>query len=137
MSDNNSDLTLPFSLKESLGLVQLVSYDEEASRVRVEFDARDEFCHSGGVVQGGFVTGWIDAAMAYAIHHKTSYELTPLSLEIKISFLNSARPGRVFAEAWIERLGRSIAFLEGHLLNESGDVIARGSSTVKLFPMNK
>jgi CheY-like chemotaxis protein len=33
-------------------------------------------CHSGGVVQGGFVTGWIDAAMAHAIIAMTGHALT-------------------------------------------------------------
>lgn len=133
MPKNIEKITTPAPLKKAIGEIGVVSFDEEASRIRVEFEAREEFLHAGGVIQGGFVSTWIDLSMAYAIHYKTDFKQTPLSLELKISFLNPAMPGKVFAEAWIVKMGRSIAFLEGHLLNESGEVIATGSSTVKLF----
>lgn len=135
MSNNKQKLTLPTPLKQALGFVNLISFDRETSRIQLEFDAREEFLHGGGVVQGGFVTGWIDSAMAYLIHMKSDYAQTPLSLELKISFLSPTLPGKVFAEAWIVKQGRSIGFLEGRLLNESGDVLATGSSSVKLFSL--
>ncbi|MBV9044440.1 MAG: PaaI family thioesterase, partial [Alphaproteobacteria bacterium] len=97
--------------------------------------ARPDHCHSGGIVQGGFVTGWIDAAMAHVVIAKSGRTLSPLSLEIKISFLQSAKPGRVIAEGWIERMGKTTAFLEGRLLNEQGDVLAKGTSTARLVPI--
>jgi uncharacterized protein (TIGR00369 family) len=96
-----------------------------------------EMCHSGGIVQGGFVTGWLDMAMANVVLSKTNYEQNLLSLEIKVSFLASAGPGLIIAEAWIERAGRSTAFLEARLTNERGDVLAKASSTVKLVPMKR
>ena len=119
------------NLNESLGFVRL----REPSRpnfTAVEYLATPAMCHSGGIVQGGFVTGWIDAAMAHAVIAATAYRQWPLSLEIKISFLKSAAPGLVIAEGWIEKMGRSTAFLEGRLLAADGEVLARGSSTVKL-----
>ncbi|MFT5693200.1 MAG: acyl-CoA thioesterase [Oceanicoccus sp.] len=122
----------PADLNESLGLVDIISFDKETSRIRMEYKARQAFCHSGGVVQGGFVTGWIDAAMAHSVIFSTDQLLSPLSLEIKVTFLKSVSPGRVFAEAWVERRGRSICFLEGQLLNEAGEILAKGTSTAKL-----
>jgi len=73
--------------------------------------------------------------MAYVVIGATKREFSPLSLEIKISFLKAASPGLVIAEAWIEKLGRSTCFLEGRLLNEAGDVLAKGTSTAKLVPI--
>ena len=122
----------PADLNESLGLVDIISFNKETSRIRMEYEARQAFCHSGGVVQGGFVTGWIDAAMAHSVIFATDQLLSPLSLEIKVTFLKSVSPGRVFAEAWVERRGRSICFLEGQLLNEAGEILAKGTSTAKL-----
>jgi uncharacterized protein (TIGR00369 family) len=124
------------ALDESLGLEKLVSRDK-SGRAVLQYRATLAMCHSGGIVQGGFVTGWIDAAMAHAVMAATDYTLTPLSLEIKISFFKAAAPGLVIAEAWVERLGRSTGFVEGRLLNEAGDVLAKGSSTVKLVPLRK
>ena len=124
----------PQNLGESLGLVRLVE-DGSNGKAVLEVQATMAMCHSGGVVQGGFVTGWIDAAMANVVITQTGRALRPLTLEIKISFLKAAGPGRLFAEAWIERLGRTTAFMEGRLINERGEVLAKGSSTAKLAPM--
>jgi acyl-coenzyme A thioesterase PaaI-like protein len=60
--------------------------------------------------------------------------MTPMSLEMKVSFFAPARPGLVIAEGWIERAGRSTCFAEGRLLNAAGDVIAKASSTIRLIP---
>jgi uncharacterized protein (TIGR00369 family) len=131
----SSDPT-PKTLGESLGIERVV-HDEATGKALLYCRATMAMCHSGGIVQGGFVTGWIDAAMAHVVIAKTGHTLSPLSLEIKISFLKAASPGVVVAEAWIEKLGRTTGFLEGRLLNEAGEVLAKGSSTVKLVPIRR
>ena len=125
------------SLMQTLGLVRIVESDAEAGRVQIEFEAKQAQCHSGNIVQGGFVTGWIDSAMAHAVMLKTNYELGPLSLDIKIAFYRPAHPGLVTAEAWIEQLGRRTAFTEGLLRNPQGEIIAKGMSTVKLKAISR
>lgn len=124
------------SLYETMGLVRIVEMNPEG-RSRLEYEARANQCHSGGVVQGGFVTGWIDAAMAHAVIAVLGHDVTPMSLEIKVSFFAPVRPGRVIAEGWIERRGKKTAFVEGHLLDLDGNVLAKGSSTVTLFDRGK
>lgn len=124
------------SLYETMGLVRIVEMNPEG-RSRLEYEARANQCHSGGVVQGGFVTGWIDAAMAHAVIAVLGHDVTPMSLEIKVSFFAPVRPGRVIAEGWIERRGKKTAFVEGHLLDADGNVLAKGSSTVTLFDRGK
>ncbi len=124
------------TLMETMGLVRTVSIDAEEGRAVLEFEAKPSQCHSGNIVQGGFVTGWIDAAMARALIIKTEGTLLPLSLDIKIAFYAAAHPGLVHAEAWIERLGRKTAFVEGRLTKPDGTVIAKGMSTVRLVPMS-
>ncbi|MEJ0043098.1 MAG: PaaI family thioesterase [Rhizomicrobium sp.] len=126
----------PHALSATLGLEKVVDHGQ-SGRAVIHYRARPDHCHSGGIVQGGFVTGWIDAAMAHLVMAQTDFRFSPLSLEIKVSFLQSAGPGLVVAEAWIERLGKSTAFLEGRLSNDKGEVLAKASSTVRLVPMKK
>ncbi|MBS0472328.1 MAG: PaaI family thioesterase [Proteobacteria bacterium] len=126
----------PHALSATLGLEKVVDHGE-SGRAVLHYRARMDQCHSGGIVQGGFVTGWIDAAMAHLVMAKTDYQFSPLSLEIKVSFLKSASPGLIVAEAWIERMGKSTAFLEGCIRNEAGEVLAKASSTVKLVAMKR
>jgi uncharacterized protein (TIGR00369 family) len=85
------------------------------------------------VAQGGFVCGWIDAAMAHA-SLSLAPEMTPMSLEMKVTYFAPARPGRVTAEGWIERRGRTTCFAEGRLLDAAGKVLAKASSTIRLIP---
>jgi acyl-coenzyme A thioesterase PaaI-like protein len=61
-------------------------------------------------------------------------EMTPMSLELKVSYFAPARPGRVIAEGWIERRGRATCFAEGRLLDPDGKVLAKASSTLRLIP---
>lgn len=124
------------SLYETMGLHRIVEMNPEG-RSRLEYIAKPGMCHSGGVVQGGFVTGWIDAAMAHAVIAVLGDAVTPMSLEIKISFFAPVRPGLVVAEGWIERRGRKTAFLEGRLLDAEGNVLAKGTSTATLFDRAK
>lgn len=128
-------VTPPNEMLATLGLQRIVSMT--GGRSRMEFLAGMHMCHSGGVVQGGFVSGWIDAAMAHAIiglhHERGDFDVSPISLELKISFFAPARPGTIFAEGWIEQGGRSTCFAEGHLLDVSGKVLAKGSSTIRLM----
>jgi uncharacterized protein (TIGR00369 family) len=124
------------SLDRSLGLVRRRELDP-AGRAVIEYEAGLHMCHSGGVVQGGFITGWIDAAMAHAVIAMMGFELTPMTLELKISFFAPARPGLVIAEAWVEKGGRSTVFAEGRLLNLRGEVLAKASSTLRLIPRAK
>jgi uncharacterized protein (TIGR00369 family) len=106
----------------------------ESGRAVIHYRATMDMCHSGGIVQGGFVTGWIDSAMAHVVMASSNMEVSPLTLEIKVSFLAPGRPGLVVAEAWIERRGKTLAFLEGTLKNEAGETLAKASSTVRLVP---
>ena len=127
----------PQPCMQTLGDGEIVELDNEKGYVAINFTAQERHCHSGNIVQGGFVTGWLDSAMSLAVISKTERTLSPATLEIKTSFLKSAHPGVCRAEGWIERIGRSIVFLEAQLLNAAGEIIAKGSSTARLIPMQQ
>lgn len=123
-------------LNKSLGLVRRIEMDPEG-RAKLEYEASPAMCHSGGVVQGGFITGWIDAAMAHAVIAMAGPGIVPMSLELKVSFFAPTRPGRVIAEAWIEKKGRTTCFTEGRLTDLSGKVLAKASSTIQLADLGR
>lgn len=130
-----TDSSTPQHLHETLGQQRVISM--EGGRAVIEYQAGMHMCHSGGVVQGGFVTGWIDAAMAHAVMSLHGREFAPMSLEVKISFFAPVRPGVVIAEGWIERAGKSTSFAEGLLRDAQGNVLAKASSTLRLIPLAK
>ncbi len=118
------------SLLTAMGDGRVIEYDADNGRAVVEFTPRPEMCHSGGVVQGGFVTGWLDTAMARAAIASAKGERSMTTLEIKISFLKSAQPGTTYrAEGCVVRTGKSVMFMEGRLTDPDGTLIAKGSAT--------
>ena len=124
------------SLNETLGLIRVVSTDAEG-HASLEYEAKREQCHSGGVVQGGFISGWIDAAMAHAAMAKNGPGIVPMTLELKVSYFAPTRPGLVVAEAWVERHGKRTSFYEGHLKDAEGNVLAKATSTILLADMSR
>ena len=119
------------TLFDALGYVRSISI--EPGRAALEYRCGLHMCHSGGVAQGGFVAGWIDAAMAHAVIAKHGTQLVPISLDLKISYFAPTNPGLVVAEGWIESGGSRTLFAEGRLLDANGKVLAKGTSTIRLI----
>lgn len=124
-------------MMQTMGFRRVVEVDAKNARYVVEFEARPEQCHSGGVVQGGFVSGWIDNAMATAAMLSSGFEKVAMSLDLKIAFYRAANPGPVIAEGWVERAGKRTVFAEGLLRTVDGEVIAKGMSTIAMRPVGK
>jgi len=105
---------------------------EEKSAV-MAFTIPLDFCHSGNVVQGGFIAAMLDAAMSHAVFTNIDNVVALPTLELKISYLAASLAGPFTAKGVIVRAGKSIIFLEGKLFNEQGELTATASSTAKLI----
>jgi uncharacterized protein (TIGR00369 family) len=108
-------------------------FDDTSRTIEMRYSLDESFCHSGGIVQGGFVTGMLDASMAHAVIAIYRRYVVVASLEIKVSFLEIARPGELAAFARPVRMGKSIAFLEAELLDTDGRLLATATSTAKVI----
>jgi len=104
--------------------------DTERGFCRAGFDNKPEFRNTMGALQGGFVTAMLDDTMAVGPLFKIGGGYIMPTLEMKVSFLRPAMTEEVFAEAWLVRAGRSIAFLEGRLLDAHDKVCATATATV-------
>lgn len=123
------------ALCQAIGLIALIGRDAAARSVRLSYGVRPGFCHSNGTMaQGGFITAWLDHAMASAVVHDSEGESNVSSLEIKVSFLEAVRPGVVIAEGRVLRRGKRVAFLEGRLFDQSERLLATASSSGMLVP---
>ena len=117
-----------------LGL-QIVDVDRPRRAVRVRFEARREFCNPAGKVQGGLLTAMLDDSMGPAVLIETDAALYPVTISMNVTFLSPAKPGPIFAHAFIRQLGKTIGFLESCLENSDGVEIARATASVRLMPM--
>lgn len=123
------------ALMEHMGFVDHGEEDRERGFAQVRFRAKPAMCHSfgraeTGIVQGGFVTGWLDNAMYHAGHIAAKDGRALTTADLTVSFYAAAYGETLYtAEGWVEKAGRSLAFLGGRLLSPEGEVIAKASST--------
>ena len=108
---------------------RVVSWDPERGILVTEYEAGPEFCNLVGTVQGGILTAMLDNAMSYAALARLGPEFRVPSLEIKTSFTEPARPGRLTGEGWEVRRGRQVAFIAGRLLDDAGRLVAAATGT--------
>ena len=110
-------------------------FESDPPFLKMEFEAVSEFCHSPDqVVQGGFVTGMLDTSMAHLLIALSGGRLKPVSLDINVSFLAPAHPGKLISTAKVVRLGKSIGYFSS-LLYQQEKLVATATSTIKLVPM--
>ena len=118
------------ALRESMGNFHVTGWDAASRVLSAAFTVRREYCHTNGTIaQGGFITAWLDAAMAHAVIHHTDHQRTVFSLEIKVSFYEKVGPGVGRVEGRVIRLGKRVAFLSAQLYNPDGQLAAEATST--------
>lgn len=105
--------------------------------IRIRFEGRPEFVNPAGYIQGGFLAAMLDDTMGPAMFVYSEGRLFTPTIEMHVSFLAPARPGPLYGEGQVVQAGRSIAFLEGRLMDLSGTVIARATATARLVPSEK
>lgn len=106
----------------------------ERGRVRVRYTARPEFGNPQGAIQGGFLAAMLDDAMGPALFTTLAAEQFAPTIEMKVNFLRAARPGPLIAEGRVVHQTRSLAFLEGTLATEDGDLVATATATARIQP---
>jgi uncharacterized protein (TIGR00369 family) len=97
--------------------------------VRMSYDIGLEFTNPSGSIQGGIVAALLDDAAAFAVIIKSGQPVFVASLELKTSFFSAAKPGLLYAEARVVKLGKTIAFTEADLTDTEGKLLARMTTT--------
>ena len=106
--------------------------DPQKGICEMTFDISEHFCHSGDIIQGGFVTAMLDAVSTFAAFSTNSNIIKLATLELKVTFLRASRAGKFKAIGRVEQMGKSIAFLTGDLFDETGQKTASITTTAKI-----
>ena len=126
----------PSPTSAHLGL-DLLAVDKDNGIVEMAFNASDQLCNKWGGIQGGNVAAMLDDAMAFAIGLNLDWGQISPTLEIKVSMLSPARPGRLLSVGRVIRRGKSVGFIEGELYDAEGRLLATGSSTANFVTLKK
>lgn len=115
---------------------RVISFSSEPPEIEMEFEAIYDFTHSDGqVVQGGFVTGMLDAPMAHLLMGLFDFKIIPMTLDLNVSFLAPTRQGKLNCIAEVLQLGKSTAFMTSKLYQQD-KLVASATSTVRLVSRN-
>jgi len=112
---------------------KVASFDESTGVVEMHYTANESHCHSGDIIQGGFLAGMLDAAMAHAVFGTIKAFAVVATLEIKVSYLEIARPGKIVGRGWVVRMGKTISFLEAELYGDEGTLLVKATSTARII----
>jgi len=111
----------------------VIGVDRDAMTCSFEFDVSTDLCHSVDVVQGGFVTAMLDAAMSHAVFALGDDSIVNVSsLEIKTNYFDVTRAGHMTCVGKIVKLAYKTVFQEASLYNDNGVMTANASSVAKL-----
>ena len=111
----------------------IIELDMDSQRAIFTFTVPLDYCHSGDVVQGGFVTAMLDAAMSHALFGTDDTISGVASLDIATQFIEVCRgkqPLRVTGR--VKKAAFKTAFLEADIEDKTGTLVATAQSIAKL-----
>ena len=106
----------------------------EGGQSELALTLREELCNSWSVAHGGVTMTLLDVAMAHAARspgqpgHPTSASV--VTIEMKTSFMRPAL-GRLVAHGRLLRRTAQMAFCEGSLSDETGELVAHATGTFR------
>jgi uncharacterized protein (TIGR00369 family) len=117
-------------MDQGLGaLLGIEVVDMEADGAAVELDADDRHLNLHGTVHGGTIATLVDTAMGAAVRREDTGDGAPVTIEMKVTYLRPAQPGRLRAEAAIRRRGKRIVIAEVDVVDGEGEAVAHGIGT--------
>ena len=114
------------------GLHELLGIDvirTEADAAEVELVADERHLNAHGSVHGGAIATLVDTAMGAAVRREDTDDAAPVTIEMKVTYLESAQPGRLRAEASVRRRGKRIIIAEVDVTADDGTAVAHGIGT--------
>ena len=121
---------------ETLGM-RLIEVEQDAKRVRMEFDVSPSFANPTGAIQGGFIAAMMDEAMSTCVIIASNVTMTAPTLEMKTSYLRRLMPGKAHVDARILKMGRAAAFMEAECFDADGKLVAKATATAIPMPFKR
>ena len=113
-------------LREHLG-IEVLSAEKGEARLRLV--AQDQHLNPSGTVHGGAIATLIDTSMGEAVA-LTVGDRVPATVEIKVNYLEPAKPGGLIATARVLRPGKRFLVLESEVIQEEdGEHVAFATAT--------
>ncbi len=112
------------------GFGELVGLDvgqpEEEGKVKVTLHADERHLNGHGTVHGGAIATLVDVAMGAAVFSAGSE--APVTIEMKVTYLEPGQAGRLVAEACVRKHGRRVTIVEAEV-KQDDELVAHAIAT--------
>jgi acyl-CoA thioesterase len=98
----------------------------EGDKVQVALDADERHLNPYGTVHGGALATLADVAMGTAV---ATGDNRPVTVEMKVTYLEAAPPGRLVATATVRRRGSRITIVECDIDDAEQKAVAHAIAT--------
>lgn len=100
-------------------------------RYVIDLDIEPRHHNVMGFVHGGVICTLLDTVMARSFFYSLpDNNRDGVTLEIKINFFKSTTSGKITAFGKLVNKTKQTAFVEGHIENEQGQLVAKASATM-------
>ena len=101
---------------------------------RIELDLAERHLQPFGIVHGGVLATLIDTATFWAGFMRLPEDAGLVNVDLKLNYLKAVTRGHLRAEGRCLRAGRQISYTEASVLDEAGELVAHGTSTLMALP---
>ncbi len=96
----------------------------------ISFRVRKEMTNPVGILHGGAASAIIDDVMGMTVY-ALGKEFVYVTVSLTVDFLDNAKEGEtIYAKTKVIRNGRTLVNVECQLVNESGKILAKGTSNL-------
>jgi uncharacterized protein (TIGR00369 family) len=99
----------------------------------IECAIRDELLNGAGVIHGGVTATMADAVVGIALNRHLGGQQRITTVELKINYFRPVDRGKVFARAYLVRIGSTICVGRADLSDGQGNLIATALVTYMIL----
>ncbi len=118
---------------EDAGFRELVGTElssNEEGRAVVSVRAEERHLNPNSTVHGGVVYTLVDVSMAEALRTIIEGDERPVTIEIKINYLEPGKPGTLTSTAQVRKGGKRLVIVEAEVAQEDGsEIVALATGT--------
>jgi uncharacterized protein (TIGR00369 family) len=123
----------PPRVAATLGMA-ITKVSAEEGVVEADFEGKPEFTNPVGNVQGGILAAMLDDTMGPALACQLAAGEFAPTLNLNISFLKPAKPGKLRGVGRVVRKGKDVCYLAGELF-QNGELVASATATAFIRKM--
>lgn len=111
-------------------MIGIESRTSASGRATVALHAGEAHLNPGGTVHGGVLATLVDTAMGEALNSLIEAKERPVTIEMKLNYLEPGEEGLLVANAEVKKRGRSFTVVMAEVIQErSGESVAEAMGT--------